>query len=258
MLHFALAVMYSLIAAVVGDSPARLVQVLHKDLAEDTTAHLARVGALFDKPQFSDVRVVAADGCGFHCHRAILAACSKPFERAMLTEGTHAILPSRRPRYAIPCELSMLAPADMQHIQSALEVRLKDTSSATLQAVLQFCYTAECHLTPDNVLPVCALAEHFEVKALHSACVQFIEHNISVSSCCTMLEMAAQYNMEALRKASATSILLDSSAPTPEKMSAMHSDSPTCSSPTDSVHPCMTPPSLIQAAHSYCCCTDAF
>jgi hypothetical protein len=89
---------------------------------------------------------------------------------------------------------------DMQHIQSALEVRLKDTSSATLQAVLRFCYTAECHLTPDNVLPICALAEHFEVKALHSACVQFIEHNISVSSCCTMLEMAAQYNMEALRK----------------------------------------------------------
>lgn len=90
----------------------------------------------------------------------------------------------------------------MQHIQSALEVRLKDTSSATLQAVLRFCYTAECHLTPDNVLPICALAEHFEVKALHSACVQFIEHNISVSSCCTMLEMAAQYSMEALRKVS--------------------------------------------------------
>lgn len=88
----------------------------------------------------------------------------------------------------------------MQHIQSALEVRLKDTSSATLQAVLRFCYTAECHLTPDNVLPICALAEHFDVKALHSACVQFIEHNISVSSCCTMLEMAAQYNMEPLRK----------------------------------------------------------
>ena len=101
------------------------------------------------------------------------------------------------------CELNMVIFADMQHIQSALEVRLKDTSSATLQAVLQFCYTAECHLTPDNVLPICALAEHFDVKALHSACVQFIEHNISVSSCCTMLEMAAQYNMEALRKASA-------------------------------------------------------
>ena len=61
--------------------------MLHKDLAEDTTAHLARIGALFDKPQFSDVRVVAADGCGFYCHRAVLAACSKPFERAMLTEG---------------------------------------------------------------------------------------------------------------------------------------------------------------------------
>lgn len=88
----------------------------------------------------------------------------------------------------------------MQHIHSALEVKLKDTLSATLEAVLRFCYTAECHLTADNVLPICALAEHFEVKALHSACVQFIEHNISVSSCCTMLEMAAQYNMEALRK----------------------------------------------------------
>ena len=64
------------------------VQVLHKDVAEDQAAHLARIGGLFDKPQFSDVRVVAADGCGFYCHRAILAACSKPFERAMLTEGT--------------------------------------------------------------------------------------------------------------------------------------------------------------------------
>lgn len=63
------------------------VQVLHKDLAEDTTAHLARIGALFDKPQFSDVRVTAADGHGFYCHRAVLAACSKSFERAMLTEG---------------------------------------------------------------------------------------------------------------------------------------------------------------------------
>ena len=182
-----------------------VVQVLHKDLAEDTTAHLARVGALFDKPQFSDVRVVAADGCGFYCHRAILAACSKPFERAMLTEGTPCNLPSLDMQ---KCGLSMLTSADMQHIQSALEVRLKDTSSATLQAVLQFCYTAECHLTPDNVLPICALAEHFDVKALHSACVQFIEHNISVSSCCTMLEMAAQYNMEALRKASAVSTYL--------------------------------------------------
>ncbi len=179
-------------------------QVLHKDLAEDQAAHLARIGGLFDKPQFSDVRVVAADGCGYCCHRAILAACSKPFERAMLTEGR-----------CMPTQLSVLQSlvrcfkadeendfflADMQHIQSALEVRLKDTSSATLEAVLRFCYTAECHLTPDNVLPICALAEHFEVKALHSACVQFIEHNISVSSCCTMLEMAAQYNMEALRK----------------------------------------------------------
>ena len=79
-----------------------VVQVLHKDLAEDTTAHLARVGALFDKPQFSDVRVVAADGCGFYCHRAILAACSKPFERAMLTEGMcmPSNLPSTRSRYA--------------------------------------------------------------------------------------------------------------------------------------------------------------
>ena len=90
--------------------------------------------------------------------------------------------------------------AEMQHAPNALEVRLKDRSSATLQAVLRFCYTSECHLTPENVLPICALAEHFEVKALHAACVQFIEHNISVSSCCTMLEMAAQYNMEALRK----------------------------------------------------------
>ena len=62
-------------------------QVLLKDLAEDQAAHLARVGELFNKPQFSDVRVVAADGCGFYCHRAILASCSKPFERAMLTEG---------------------------------------------------------------------------------------------------------------------------------------------------------------------------
>lgn len=103
----------------------------------------------------------------------------------------------------------------MQHIQSALEVRLKDTSSATLQDVLRFCYTAECHLTPDNVLPICALAEHFDVKALHSACVQFIEHNISVSSCCTMLEMAAQYNMEALRKASAVSCLAAAAAVLP-------------------------------------------
>lgn len=67
-----------------------LSQVLQKDLAEDQPAHLARIGALFDKPQFSDVRVVAADGEGFYCHRAILAACSKPFERAMLTEGVHA------------------------------------------------------------------------------------------------------------------------------------------------------------------------
>lgn len=88
----------------------------------------------------------------------------------------------------------------MQHVPNSLEVRLKDRSSATLEAVLRFCYTAECHLTPENVLPICALAEHFEVKALHAACVQFIEHNISVSSCCTMLEMAAQYHMEALRK----------------------------------------------------------
>lgn len=60
--------------------------VLLKDLAEDQAAHLARVGGLFNKPQFSDVRVVAADGCGFYCHRAILASCSKPFERAMLTK----------------------------------------------------------------------------------------------------------------------------------------------------------------------------
>lgn len=88
----------------------------------------------------------------------------------------------------------------MQHVPNSLEIRLKDRSSATLQAVLMFCYTAECHLTPENVLPICALADHFEVKALHAACVQFIEHNISVSSCCTMLEMAAQYDMEALRK----------------------------------------------------------
>jgi hypothetical protein len=106
--------------------------------------------------------------------------------------------------------------SDMQHIQSALEVRLKDTSSATLQAVLRFCYTAECHLTPDNVLPICALAEHFEVKALHSACVQFIEHNISVSSCCTMLEMAAQYNMEALRKVIHSSALSSTSCQRPD------------------------------------------
>lgn len=90
--------------------------------------------------------------------------------------------------------------AEIQHVPNLLEIRLKDRSSVTLQAVLQFCYSAECHLTPENVLPICALAEHFEVKALHAACVQFIEHNISVSSCCTMLEMAAQYQMEALRK----------------------------------------------------------
>ena len=93
---------------------------------------------------------------------------------------------------------------------------MKDTSSATLQAVLRFCYTAECHLTPDNVLPICALAEHFEVKALHSACVQFIEHNISVSSCCTMLEMAAQYNMEALRKVIHSSALSSTSCQRPD------------------------------------------
>lgn len=103
--------------------------------------------------------------------------------------------------------------ADIQQISNALEIRLKDTSSATLQAVLRFCYTAECHLTPDNVLPICALAEHFEVKALHSACVQFIEHNISVSSCCTMLEMAAQYNMETLRKVSQHQLTMKVFAP---------------------------------------------
>lgn len=122
--------------------------------------------------------------------------CSRRVRACLLTSPLQALDMQK-------CALSMLISADMQHIQTALEVRLKDTSSATLQAVLQFCYTAECHLTPDNVLPICALAEHFDVKALHSACVQFIEHNISVSSCCTMLEMAAQYNMEALRKASA-------------------------------------------------------
>lgn len=65
-------------------------QVLHKDLAEDQSAHLARIGSLFNKPQFSDVKVTAADGEGFYCHRAVLAACSKPFERAMLTQGVES------------------------------------------------------------------------------------------------------------------------------------------------------------------------
>ena len=77
------------------------VQVLHKDVAEDQAAHLARIGGLFDKPQFSDVRVVAADGCGFYCHRAILAACSKPFERAMLTEGTCMPTCTLEPAYSL-------------------------------------------------------------------------------------------------------------------------------------------------------------
>lgn len=124
-------------------------QVLQRDLAEDQPAHLARIGALFDKPQFSDVRVVAADGDGFYCHRAILAACSKPFERAMLTEGTPVSTLVHQTGQSLcgPCGHSAeYVCVDMQHVPNSLEVRLKDTSSVTLQAVLRFCYTAECLL----------------------------------------------------------------------------------------------------------------
>uniref|UniRef100_A0A8C6YJJ6 BTB domain-containing protein n=1 Tax=Nothoprocta perdicaria TaxID=30464 RepID=A0A8C6YJJ6_NOTPE len=122
---------------------------------------------------FTDVALQSGSGRLLHCHRALLAACSSYF-RAMFT-------------------------ADMKE-KSKKHVRLPGLSHAVLEALVNYAYTAQIHITERNVQSLLEAADLLQFVAVKKACERFLVRRLDTDNCIGMHSFAEYHHCSELEK----------------------------------------------------------
>lgn len=77
------------------------------------------------------------------------------------------------------------------------EVSITDVDKSTMEAILIHMYTGDIdNPTTENVLPLYAAAEKYDIKDIKEICSEFIIRNLSVDWVCDVIEFAELYQEE--------------------------------------------------------------
>ena len=77
-------------------------------------------------------------------------------------------------------------------------IRLKETSKAIMEGVLDYIYTGYVSVSEENVYELFAKADYFDLPALKSFLSNFILENLSLSNCVVAYYFASKYQWEQL------------------------------------------------------------
>ncbi|GMH45544.1 hypothetical protein BSKO_13501 [Bryopsis sp. KO-2023] len=113
------------------------------------------IGKLFNKSELSDVTIIAPDERKIYCHRAILSVCSKPFARMLSSEMAEG---------------------------RAREIRIKQVDPRALELMVQFFYTGEIDIREDDIVPLMAVSDRFDVPELVDTCRQYFETEVFLTT----------------------------------------------------------------------------
>ncbi|KAG7255468.1 hypothetical protein CRUP_030159 [Coryphaenoides rupestris] len=119
---------------------------------------------------FTDVSLRGAAGRVFHCHHAMLAACSTYF-RAMFTTDM-------RDR-----SFSSSSGGDQQLTTTTTIITLPAVQCDILGVLLGYTYTARARITPDTVQSLLEAADLMQLCSLKRACKAFLVRLLDVGNC---------------------------------------------------------------------------
>ncbi|XP_025908487.1 kelch repeat and BTB domain-containing protein 12 [Nothoprocta perdicaria] len=131
---------------------------------------LEQVKRMKESAEIIDV-VLVAEGEKFPCHKVVLAAFS-PYFRAMFTCG--------------------LAECTQR------EVVLYDTSAESVSVLLHYMYSAELHLTNQNVQTVAVAAYFMQMEDVFSICQKYMMDHMDASNCVGIYYFAKHIGAEDL------------------------------------------------------------
>uniref|UniRef100_A0A8D0BX51 Kelch like family member 23 n=2 Tax=Salvator merianae TaxID=96440 RepID=A0A8D0BX51_SALMN len=124
---------------------------------------------------FTDITLQCASGVVFHCHKAVLAACSNYF-KAMFT-------------------------SDMKE-KGKNQVILSGLSPEILESLVFYIYTSEIQITKQNVQSLLQAADLLQFPSVKKACEQFLVRHLDVDNCLGMHSFAEYHGCLELEKES--------------------------------------------------------
>ncbi|XP_070558420.1 kelch-like protein 26 [Ptychodera flava] len=135
---------------------------------------LQNLGSIFEDRALADVTLVVS-GVEFPAHRVILAACSDYF-KVMFTSQMQE-----------------------QH-KERVELKGDQLTAESVEALLQFIYTATLQLTTENVFDILTAADHLQIIPAVEKCCQFIVrtclgiHKVRIGDCLSVSTYADKYS----------------------------------------------------------------
>lgn len=123
-----------------------------------------------DSRLFTDV-VISVQGLEFHCHRAILSACSSYF-RAMFCN-------------------------DHRESREML-VEINGILAEAMDSLLTFIYTSRAKITTENVQFLFEASSLFQINTLRDACAKFLEDQLDPCNCLGIQRFAEAHSLKQL------------------------------------------------------------
>ena len=145
---------------------------MYRDLSLGVTC-LEGFHSLSKQDALTDVTLIT-QGEEFRCHRALLAANSTYF---------HAML----------CG---------QFVETSKDkIELSEISGASMRVILQYLYTGEVEITADTVQPLFNAAHMLQLGNLETACVTYMQHNMTDNNCVGVYFFSKTFNKPDLKVA---------------------------------------------------------
>ncbi|XP_072541164.1 kelch-like protein 41a [Salminus brasiliensis] len=110
------------------------------------------------------------------CHKLILAACSPYFRELSFSE-------------------------DSKETSSSKEVVLENVDPAIMDMIVNYLYSAEIDITDENVQDIFAVANRFQIPSVFTACVNYLQKNLSLGNCLAIFRMGLVLNCPRLAMA---------------------------------------------------------
>lgn len=153
------------------------------EAADHETCILAGLAGLREQGLLLDIRLWA-EGHSFQAHRVVLASASNYF-KVMFTSGMKE------------SQWRQTAKDGHNDIQ---DIILPGVSANGLRLVLDFVYTGQLSLTPDNIEEVLACAAHLQVPMVVGLCATFLDTNTDLDNCVDILTLADTFALQKLRQ----------------------------------------------------------
>eukprot|EP01133_Synstelium_polycarpum_P015822 gene15822-18802_t len=140
-------------------------------LLQHTIISEGSMGDYIENKRFADVKLICGD-VTYETHRIILAYSSEYFARLLCSEFRESS-------------------------QAQIELRQPDPYGV-FPAVLAFMYDGRVQLSPENVIAVLAMADHYLIKALHTLCLSYLDTNLHRENVLTILRTSIDFHFDTL------------------------------------------------------------